>query len=50
MWRPQVESLTSAHREIASDLRGFGETPMLPGEFSYADDMLELIDTLDIAG
>jgi len=48
MWRPQVESLMGAHRVIAADLCGFGETHMLPGEFSYADDVIELLDTLGI--
>ena len=48
VWRPQVEALTGAHRVLTPDLRGFGETPLLPGDFSYADDVVELLDALDI--
>lgn len=48
MWRPQVESLMGAHRVIAPDLRGFGETPLEPGGFSYVADVVELLDALGL--
>jgi len=49
MWAPQIERLALSHRVLAPDLRGFGETALLPGDFSYDDDVIELLDTLDIA-
>lgn len=48
MWRSQVESLQGANRVIAPDLRGFGETPLKPGGFSYVADVVELLDALGV--
>ena len=48
MWQPQVEELVGAHRVVAPDLRGFGETPLQPGPFSYVDDIVDLLDHLGI--
>lgn len=46
MWEPQAAVLATSYRVIRPDLRGFGETP-LPGEqYSFADDVLALLDHL----
>lgn len=50
VWAPQVESFRAAHRVVAPDLRGFGESPPR-GEAtsravsmeSYADDVAQLL-------
>lgn len=48
MWAGIVPGLAAAHRVIAPDLRGFGETP-LPGEaYADADDVLHLLDALGV--
>lgn len=48
MWDEQVAALAPSHRVIRPDLRGFGETP-LPGErFSFAEDVVALLDHLQI--
>ncbi|MBA3232776.1 MAG: alpha/beta hydrolase [Propionibacteriales bacterium] len=49
MWTPQVGRLAQTARVIAPDLRGFGETPLLPGDFSCADDVVALLDALTVA-
>jgi 3-oxoadipate enol-lactonase len=49
MWRAQVEALAADHRVVAADLRGFGETPLPPGPFSFAEDVVALLDDLGIA-
>jgi 3-oxoadipate enol-lactonase len=49
MWRAQVEALTPDYRVVAADLRGFGETPLPPGPFSFAEDVVALLDQLGIA-
>lgn len=55
MWNAQIEALSPLHRVIAPDLRGFGQSPL--GEADprhgismkqYADEIVELLDTLDI--
>lgn len=48
MWAPLAAALRGSHRVVAPDLRGFGETPMPPGEFSFAEDVLRLLDGLGI--
>ena len=50
MFEPQVEALSTYHRVITWDERGFGATPA-PGPFSYWDsaaDVLALLDHLNI--
>jgi len=45
MWRPQLDPLSAAgFRTVAPDLRGFGETRLDPEPFSYARDVLPLLD------
>lgn len=46
MWEPQLAALAVGHRVVRADLRGFGDTPMPGGPFSYAADVRELLDEL----
>jgi 3-oxoadipate enol-lactonase len=48
MWAGVVPGLAAAHRIIAPDLRGFGETPLPGGSYGDADDVLHLLDDLGI--
>jgi pimeloyl-ACP methyl ester carboxylesterase len=55
MWGAQIAALSGRARVIAPDLRGFGQTPLAPGDAergismeAYADDLAELLDTLAI--
>ncbi|WP_404382354.1 alpha/beta hydrolase [Knoellia locipacati] len=48
MWAPVVPELAAAHRVVAPDLRGFGDSPQ-PGEvYADADDVVHLLDALGI--
>lgn len=47
MWDRQWEPLAERYRVVRPDLRGFGETPMPGGSFSYVEDVVELLGTLD---
>jgi pimeloyl-ACP methyl ester carboxylesterase len=55
MWTAQIAALSRQARVIAPDLRGFGETPLAPGDAerglsmeAYADDLVELLDTIAV--
>ncbi|MFD9412412.1 alpha/beta fold hydrolase [Streptomyces sp. NPDC059989] len=52
MWAPQTAALTAAgYRVIIPDLRGYGESPVVPGEAllaDLADDIAALLARLDI--
>jgi len=48
MWEPQWKPLSESLRVVRPDLRGFGETPLPPGPFSFAADVVELLDELGI--
>lgn len=55
MWDAQIAALSRGTRVIAPDLRGFGRTPLAPGDAergismeAYADDLAELLDQLSI--
>jgi pimeloyl-ACP methyl ester carboxylesterase len=55
MWDAQIAALAQQSRVIAPDLRGFGQTPLAPGDAergismeAYADDLAELLDALAI--
>lgn len=48
MWAGVVPGLAAAHRVIAPDLRGFGETPLPGGSYADADDVLHLLDVLGV--
>jgi 3-oxoadipate enol-lactonase len=49
MWTGVAERLSTVHRVIVCDLRGFGQTPLPPGRFSNAEDLVELLDDLGVA-
>jgi 3-oxoadipate enol-lactonase len=44
MWDPQWETFPRSHRALRYDLRGFGRSPIGPGRFSHAGDLLELLE------
>jgi 3-oxoadipate enol-lactonase len=51
LWAPQLTALQQHFRVIAPDLRGFGQSPVTPGQVTmreYAADIEELLDRLDI--
>lgn len=51
MWRPQVERFSANHRVIAPDLRGYGETTVVPGKTpltTFARDLENLLDHLGV--
>ncbi|WP_245633030.1 alpha/beta fold hydrolase [Luteipulveratus mongoliensis] len=43
MWDPQWDALAARHRVIRVDLAGFGQSPVGPGEMSFADDVREVL-------
>jgi 3-oxoadipate enol-lactonase len=47
MWHPLVERLDSLRLHVP-DLRGHGSTPLPPGEYAHADDLLGMLDDLRI--
>jgi 3-oxoadipate enol-lactonase len=44
MWDPQWEKYAQSHRLMRLDFRGFGQTPLEPGPFASARDVLALMD------
>ncbi|EQD36072.1 alpha/beta hydrolase fold protein, partial [mine drainage metagenome] len=48
MWDPPFEWLSASFRVIRWDARGFGDTPHVPGPFSYAADVLAVMDGLGV--
>jgi 3-oxoadipate enol-lactonase len=44
MWDPQWETLTRSHRVLRFDFRGYGRSPLVPGNYSAARDVIELLD------
>lgn len=48
MWQPQIEYFASRYRVVTFDLRGFGQTAMVAGDFSDAEDMRAVVDALGI--
>jgi 3-oxoadipate enol-lactonase len=47
MWHPLAERLDGLRLHIP-DLRGHGSTPLPPGEYSHAEDLLRVLDDLRI--
>ncbi|HEY7621156.1 MAG TPA: alpha/beta hydrolase [Solirubrobacteraceae bacterium] len=47
MWRPLGERLDGM-RLLMPDLRGHGGTPLPPGEYAHADDLLGMLDDLRV--
>jgi 3-oxoadipate enol-lactonase len=48
MWDSQWGRFQTSYRVVRWDWRGFGETPHVPGPFSYAGDVLTVMDALGI--
>jgi pimeloyl-ACP methyl ester carboxylesterase len=51
MWRPQIERFSAGWRAIAPDLRGYGESTVVPGMTTldvFARDIADLLDHLGI--
>lgn len=48
MWQPQIEHFSSHYRVITFDLRGYGQTAMVAGEYSNADDLKAVLDAFGI--
>jgi 3-oxoadipate enol-lactonase len=48
LWDGQVEALGQGRLVIRPDLRGFGETPLPGGPFSYVEDVRALLDHLRV--
>lgn len=51
MWAPQVERLSERYRVIVPDLRGYGESTVVPGTTPlsvFADDLVALLDRLEL--
>src|SRR6478735_6025750 len=49
MWQRQLPALARDRRVISCDLRGFGQTPLAPGQaYCDAEDVLALLDHLDV--
>ncbi len=48
MWQPQVDGLRARHRLIVPDLRGYGDSPVLPDapvtQEQFATDLAEILD------
>jgi len=44
MWDPQWEAFTRSHRVLRLDFRGFGRSPVEPGPYASARDVIELLD------
>jgi 3-oxoadipate enol-lactonase len=44
MWDSQWETYARSHRVLRFDFRGFGRSPLEPGPFASARDVLELMD------
>ncbi len=48
MWERQMSSLADRHHVIRADLRGFGRSPFPPEKFSFAGDVVELIERFEV--
>lgn len=48
MWEPQWQTFPRAHRTVRYDLRGFGQSPIEPGTYSHARDLVDLLDQVGL--
>ena len=48
MWDGQWDELSARYRTVRCDLRGWGRSPIEPGRFSNAQDVIELCEELGI--
>lgn len=49
MWDPQWEIFSCAHRAVRYDVAGFGRSPLAPGRYSNAGDLIALLEELGLA-
>ncbi len=49
MWEPQMDALAQRFRVVRCDLRGYGQSLLPNGPFSYYEDVAHLLDALDLA-
>lgn len=49
MWDAQWPELTAAHQAVRVDFRGFGQTPVGTGPYRDADDVRDVLDSLEIS-
>lgn len=49
MWDRQWQWLQHGYRVVRWDWRGFGDTAHVPGSFSYADDVITIMNRLEIS-
>lgn len=49
MWDPQWRSLAGRHRLIRHDMRGFGRSPVPPGAYSHARDLVAVMDAAGLS-
>jgi len=47
-WDPQRDALAERWTVVTTDFRGFGQSPLPPGPYSHAGDVLHLLDHLGI--
>jgi len=45
-WAPAMEAMSTTHRAVAYDRRGFGDTACQPGPHSHLDDLRAVLDHL----
>jgi pimeloyl-ACP methyl ester carboxylesterase len=48
MWDDQVAALSKDYRLVTYDMRGFGLSPAVAGEYRHYEDLIALLDQLDI--
>lgn len=48
MWDPQWSLLSQSCRTVRFDMRGFGDSSMVPGKFSATEDTIAILDELGI--
>jgi len=49
MWDPQWETFRPSHRVLRYDMRGFGRSPVGPGSYSNAGDLIDLLEQQGVA-
>jgi pimeloyl-ACP methyl ester carboxylesterase len=49
MWKPQVQQLSTNHKVITYDLRGFGKSSLPENKYSHVDDLRALLQHLQIS-
>lgn len=49
MWDAQWSTLAAGHRLVRHDMRGFGRSPMPPGAYSHARDVIAVMDAAGVS-